>query len=450
MLKGNFQKKELKILNILLAASILCAQTSALALEQTGRKRPIEEKNKSVSLTRSADPLSLLGCDAAFNKAALTKVDSIVRDSFYSIELSKTVWPKALSKQKEKILAARDLIELSVAINQALDELKTSHCRFLTINDDTYYFLNSLFLHGKNEDKAKSAFPGFITGGVGFAPDVVRFVLDGSPAFKAGIHVGDKIVSVNGSQLIGQANFFGADISHPIVVFKRNSKPHCVQLNIHKVSMYEMYSEAVTKSVRRFDKDDLHLGYVHLWCGGHAAQEALADTLDREPLKDCDGLILDLRDGYGACSLDALDPFYRQPAAYPDFEMISREGKKTTNRIYFDKPLVALINGGSRSGKEMLAFSLEKTKRAQVIGERTAGYFVAGQLFKINDLCALYLAVSDCSLSGTRLEGTGVEPDLKVANDKTKADDRQLEAAKDELVKRIKSEREKEESSPAP
>jgi len=115
-----------------------------------------------------------------------------------------------------------------------------------------------------------------------------------------------------------------------------------------------------------------------------------------------------------------------------------RSGKKVVNRSFFDKPMVAIINGGSRSGKEMLAFSLKKTDRARVIGDTTAGYFVAGKLFAINEKCALYLAIQDCSLSGVRLEGTGVEPDLKVENDKNSAHDNQLEIAKEELVKRIR------------
>lgn len=202
--------------------------------------------------------------------------------------------------------------------------------------------------------------------------------------------------------------------------------------------MYDMYCKAVEKSVSVFEKDGLKLGYVHLWCGGKGAQEEMENQVTVEPIKSCDGLILDLRDGYGACSLDALDVFYRNPAGYPDFEMTTRDGKKIVDRAYFDKPMVALINGGSRSGKEMLALSLKKTKRAKVLGDATAGYFVAGMLFPVKDRCALYLAVQDCALEGVRLEGIGVEPDLKVANDKESSDDHQLETAKEELVKRIK------------
>ncbi len=90
-------------------------------------------------------------------------------------------------------------------------------------------------------------------------------------------------------------------------------------------------------------------------------------------------------------------------------------------------------------GKEQLAYSLKKTKRALVLGDRTAGYFLAGSILPINEKCfSLFGCLRLLRLSGVRLEGVGVEPDLSVQNDKTTADDRQLETAKNELVKRIK------------
>jgi len=422
-------------LSILSVVALLAFSLPFSAPAQAKQEQNTKENNPSCP--KAAETSPDLACDTAFNKSVMEKVNRTVLDSFYSKEIANRIWPEALARQKEKILQAKNLLELTAALNSAIDELKTSHCKFLTINDDTFYFLNSLFHQGKNEPKAISTFPGFITGGAGFSSDTVRFVLDGSPAAKAGIKVADKILSVNEKPFVGQSNYFGGDRSKMAITLIRSGKLHKFELNVRKRKMYEMYCEAVEKSARQFTKSGLRLGYIRLWCGGRWAQEEMHAKLDEEPLRSCDGLILDLRDGYGACSLDALDPFYRQPAAYPDFEMTFRNGKKAINRSYFDKPMVALINGGSRSGKEMLAFSLRRTNRAKIIGETTAGYFVAGKLFAINEKCALYLAVQDCKLSGIRLEGVGVEPDTKVENDRTSSDDKQLETAKDELVNRI-------------
>lgn len=413
---------------------LLNALTLALALIPFSLNPALgDERQNSYS-----DPLSALVCTPEFNKGVLDKVVKHVREGFYSKKISENVWPGAIERQKAKILASKNMLELSEAINAALDELKSSHCRFLTINDDTFYFLHSLFSNGRANPKASSVFPGFITGGVGFAPDRVRYVLNNSPADKAHIQVGDKIISVDGNPFIGQANFFLLDNKSSRVYIERDGKPLSVSLTLKKRNMYEMYCEAVEKSANVFDIDGKRVGYVHLWCGGGRAQDELAATLDSKKLKDVDGLILDLRDGYGACSLDALDPFYRNSASYPDFECTSRSGKISTSRLVFDKPVVAIINGGSRSGKEALAYSLKKTRRAKLIGDRTAGYFLAGSVKSVNDKCDLYLAVMDCALAGVRLEGTGVEPDVIVQNDKTNSEDKQLEAAKAQLIKELK------------
>jgi carboxyl-terminal processing protease len=427
LLPANYHWKNLKFLNIL-SIALICAHSVQPAAAETITKTP------------PADPLARLACNAKFNETVLAAVDKYVRRSLYSKELSTNVWPQALEKQKANILAAGNLIELSAAINSAIDELKSSHCRFLTINDDTYYFLDSLFSHNSKKGSAKGecVFPGFVTGGVGYEADRVRFVLNDSPAEKAHIQVGDKILAVNGSKYIGLANFFDLENKPVQVSLLRANENLSVSLKVPKKQMYDLYVDAVTKSVRRYSVDGMTLGYVHLWCGGAEAQEAMANVLFQRTLMDCDGLILDLRDGYGACSPDALDPFFRQKDAYPDFETINREGKKRSSSLIYSKPMVAITNGGSRSGKEQLAFSLKKTKRALVIGDRTAGYFLAGSVQPINEKSFLYLAVLDCSLSGVRLEGTGVEPDICVQNDKTTSADNQLERAKIELVKRIK------------
>ena len=49
-----------------------------------------------------------------------------------------------------------------------------------------------------------------------------------------------------------------------------------------------------------------------------------------------------------------------------------------------------------------------------VVGERTAGAVVAGQLFALPNGDLLYLAVRGVEVDGQVLEGRGVEPDIRV------------------------------------
>jgi carboxyl-terminal processing protease len=76
--------------------------------------------------------------------------------------------------------------------------------------------------------------------------------------------------------------------------------------------------------------------------------------------------------------------------------------------------VVLLVNGETRSGKEILAYGFKKYGIGPVVGERTAGAVVAGSAFFLGDGNLLYLAVADVDVDGERLEGRGVEPDVAV------------------------------------
>jgi len=100
-----------------------------------------------------------------------------------------------------------------------------------------------------------------------------------------------------------------------------------------------------------------------------------------------------------------------------------------------------LINGGSRSGKELLAYYFKKTKRGLLIGERTAGYVCGGSYKRISEESMLLYGASMLIVDGKRLEAVGVEPDIEVPFDIRFAagKDIQLERAKDEMVKLIEA-----------
>jgi carboxyl-terminal processing protease len=361
---------------------------------------------------------------------ALTRVDQLVREHFYNASISSTAWPQYLAKHRQEILAARNLKELSEKMNAALKVLKSSHCEFSTTNDEIYYFLNSMFaVFNKKIHSPTMNFTGAITGGVNCQRNQVRYIIDGSPAQVSGIRIGDEILTVGGKPYAGQVNFWGtAGHSVKLSLLRRG---RIVQAAIKPTAAdnYHEYVAAIAKSVRTFKVPGALLGYVHLWAGGAQSHEAFEAVL-AEKLGFVDGLILDLRSGYGGNGYSDLDYFYRTAAAYPAFLSRNKDGKTQLSKDYFDKPVVALIDGGARSGKELLAFSLKRTGRARLVGEKTAGAVVAGSLFTIEKRMSLYLAVLDAEIAGVRLEGHGVAPDYLVPGECSQSGwDRQLAVA---------------------
>jgi carboxyl-terminal processing protease len=370
----------------------------------------------------------------------MNKVDELVSHHLYNSELSKNTWPKALQAQKAKILASTNLQELTNEVNTALHELKSSHCQFVSLNDESFYFLHSLFSSfNRKLAIAKMDYTGVITGGVKSKFDQVRYIVDGSPGDVAGLKRGDRIVSIGGAKYIGQANFWERSGKPLEIKIERDGKIIALKITPKLEHDYKGYCDGIEKSVKIFPMPSgKKIGYVHLWAGGGPSHDVFESVIANNLLRT-DGLILDFRDGYGGNSIQDVDFFNRPSVAYPIFEQIERDGKKHIDQEFYDKPLVALINGGSRSGKELLSYSFKVSGRAQLIGEKTAGSVLAGRLFPIDERTALYLAVSDVKIGSVRLEGNGVAPDIEVIDDASSPEgyNRQLEVAKNTLFESI-------------
>jgi carboxyl-terminal processing protease len=80
-----------------------------------------------------------------------------------------------------------------------------------------------------------------------------------------------------------------------------------------------------------------------------------------------------------------------------------------------------LINGGSRSAKEILSFILKSSHRATLIGTTTAGNVLGTSPIRISDWAYLEIPVVDVSIDGVRLEKNGVQPDIMVPDGFDKA-----------------------------
>lgn len=79
----------------------------------------------------------------------------------------------------------------------------------------------------------------------------------------------------------------------------------------------------------------------------------------------------------------------------------------------FDGPVYLLIDGGSASASEPLAYLLKSTGRATLVGERTAGAMLSAPPLDVGEGWVLRVPEADYfAADGTRLEGVGVAPDI--------------------------------------
>jgi carboxyl-terminal processing protease len=120
--------------------------------------------------------------------------------------LASAEWERQAQVARPGIIAAPTLEEAAQRINALLGTLKTSHTGLLTPDDQGYYNLLDVFSGSRGAKKlAKQFRSGVHYAGIGiFSVRIddghfVDAVMEGSPAERAGIKVGDEIVNVDGA-----------------------------------------------------------------------------------------------------------------------------------------------------------------------------------------------------------------------------------------------------------
>ena len=85
------------------------------------------------------------------------------------------------------------------------------------------------------------------------------------------------------------------------------------------------------------------------------------------------------------------------------------------NPLRFKGKVALLVNRGSASASEIAAAALQESKRAVVIGRKTAGAVLTSQFVSVGDGYSMQIPVGDYKTAkGVRLEGTGVTPEVEV------------------------------------
>ena len=338
-------------------------------------------------------------------------------ENIYPSHLAERFEPERL-EELETLLRSTDMA-LADALNPFLESLNVSHTRFYDRRHQSYYMLRSMF-STRDLDS-----PQLYTIGVQLDehdPSLVRAVLEGSPAAAAGIRRKDRLIAVDGMPFESLLQWQQPNAIE--LLLKRENEEVEVRLTPILQSFHRSLARATRASARVLSCDEQRIGYLHLWSGtDNVFLEILKDSIAEAREMQLDGFILDLRDGYGGAWWPYLHPFYEDRSEY--FAYATRNAQGTSEPMQADQasnddawtgPLAVIINSGTRSGKESLAFQFKKGDRATLFGTTTAGAFTSG-LGAFADRPVdyiLYLSVQELILDGTVIEGVGVTPDIVV------------------------------------
>lgn len=225
---------------------------------------------------------------------------------------------------------------------------------------------------------------------------VVRKVIQGTLADKAGLRRGDRIVSFNGQKITellpGQISDFlkMKNVERLAVEIQTIDTNGAQAEKVVELAKSEMMIPTVYSRVLNGDK---RVGIIHI----NRFTKNVCDSVRSELLalkKDTlQGLMLDLRDNPGGQVDEAAcvaEMFVDKGSLL--FETRYLDNSKPVEKYYaktnaiYKGPLVILINSGSASAAEIVAGSLRDLRRAKLVGERSfgKGSFQDGRLWGAN------------------------------------------------------------------
>src|SRR5271156_1339509 len=363
---------------------------------------------------------------AASNQADFNQVWELVRDRFYDPHLNGLDWEEQRVRFRPDAASARSREETAEVINAMLAKLGASHTHYYTPEDPAYYQLADIFVGALEHRGLERVFPkgevsypgtGVFTEADDQGRTFVTGVIEGAPAHQAGVLLGDEIVSADGRPFRPVGSFRGK-VGSPVSLEIRRASgaaPIAVSVSPADLRPNEMFLRGLKESARIIVTGKARIGYVHVWSyASRRIQSALEDLMTDGPLKDADALVWDLRGGWGGAQPQYLDLF--NPRS-PTMQVKDRNGETGFVDVKWRKPVAALINEGTRSGKEVLAYGFKEYRLGELVGHRTEGAVLAATAFLIGDEGLLLLAVEDVLVDGQRLEGVGVTPTIEVAFD---------------------------------
>ncbi len=309
-------------------------------------------------------------------------------------------WDKAVQDGRRSLAGKPDDAATEAAVNAALATLGAGKAFFLSDADQEFWALKSFFSGDLEGFRFRQTGAWFEQRGRRW---FVRNALPGSPAADAGLKRGDEILAVDGRALEPVRSFSRLrPKDRARITYKRLAwdEPATLDLGTRVESLQESLLRAMEVSRHVYDFGQLKVGYVWLPAATHPGFRRELEKAAEAFARGTDAMVLDLRDGFGGADLTYLEPFF--------------DGSQ---KALYAKPLVALVDGNTRGGREWLAWLLKRRGRAQLVGETTAGAFRAGKVLDVEPgRFLLYLAVADATaVPGPEPEGKGVEPDLAVA-----------------------------------
>lgn len=252
---------------------------------------------------------------------------------------------------------------------------------------------------------------------------VIITPIEDSPAFKAGIKSGDKIVEINHESMVGTT------LQQAIDKLRGKMKTKIilgiVREGVEGITNYELTRQIVYLKPVKYELLQNAYAYIRLTQFQKKSAEYIAEALKKmkdnlKSKKQFKGIILDLRSNPGGLLDEAVDVasiFLREGI------VVSTEGRdpknkeiryvKKTGHKELEAPLLVLINGSSASASEIVSGALQDSKRAIIMGTQSFGKGSVQSVAKIDDKSGVKLTIAQYMTPNNRkIQALGITPDI--------------------------------------
>lgn len=240
--------------------------------------------------------------------------------------------------------------------------------------------------------------------------------IKGSPADRAGVESGDKILKINGKD-------FSAEKINEASKEMRGEKGTTVKILLLKKKNLKTEEVEIKREEIKIDsiiKDKIgDLGYIGITMFDEETGRDFVKALNELTSEGVKGIILDMRGNPGGVVDAAVEI---GEAILPKTSFVTLKDNKgevvqdyKIDDSYNDIKMVVLVNEGSASASEILAGAIRDLDRAKIIGKTSYGKGVVQNVMSLPGGDGLKLTTSEYfTPSGKSINKKGIVPDIEV------------------------------------
>ncbi|MBR1710158.1 MAG: S41 family peptidase [Clostridia bacterium] len=242
----------------------------------------------------------------------------------------------------------------------------------------------------------------------------VTRVFKGSPAEKAGIWPGDKIVYVDDV-------YYTAYEMDEAVAVMRGTPGEPVKVTVlrnNETIDFDLNREIVNINYVEYEILPENIGYVILYDFYGDGAEGVKEALQYFDEQGVAGVILDLRNNGGGLvnlAVDIADLLLPEGVVVSTRDKYDNVEEETIDNDYYDFPLVVLVNEYSASASEILSGAIRDYHAGTLIGTTTYGKGVVQAELQFTDGTGMKVTMARYfTPSGECIDKVGITPDIEV------------------------------------